>query len=305
MAQGSERAAAPPPGEPWTVLRMILWSANYLEGKGIERARLDAEHLLSFALGTERLQLYLQFDRPLEADELDRYRPLLRRRAAREPLQYIQGIASFRELELSVDPRVLIPRPETEGLVSRVLDWAAASGRRGLTAWDVGTGSGAIALSLATEGAFESVTASDVSDEALAVARHNAEVAGVTITWRSGDLFEVEPSVGRVDVIASNPPYVAERERGDLAVEVLEWEPQAALFAGDEGLDVLVRLISGAPERLRSGGLLALEIGAEQAARVREVAEGVPGLGRVRVEQDLAGRDRYLLAEWHPVPPAD
>ena len=131
------------------MLRMILWSAAYLEAKGIDRARLDAEHLLAFALGTERLQLYLQFDRPLQQSELDLYRPLLRRRAAREPLQYIRGRAAFRDLDVQVDPRVLIPRPETEGLVEHVLEWVRGAGRTGLAAWDVGTGSGVIAISLA------------------------------------------------------------------------------------------------------------------------------------------------------------
>jgi release factor glutamine methyltransferase len=155
---------------------MMKWSGEYLDGKGVERGRLDAEHLLAHALGTARLQLYLQYDRPLTAEELDRFRPLLRRRAGREPLQYILGRAAFRELDLFVDRRVLVPRPETEVLVEEVLAWTRSVKAAGLTALDLGTGSGAIALALASEGPFDRVVATDASEKALEVARTNADV---------------------------------------------------------------------------------------------------------------------------------
>ncbi len=287
----------PGPGEAWTVLRMILWSAGYLEQKGVERARLDAEHLLAFAVGVDRLQLYLQFDRPLDPEELDRFRPLLRRRAAREPLQYIQGRAAFRDLELTVDSRVLIPRPETEGLVDQVLAWARATGRDGLAAWDVGTGSGAIAICLVREGPFARVVASDTSGESLDVARFNATAEGAVVDWRQGSLYEPARAEERFDVVVSNPPYVATEERAGLAPEVGDWEPEAALMAGADGLDVVRALISGASAVLESGGLLALEIGASQGPTALALAQEAGGLGRERVVRDLAGRDRYLLAE--------
>ncbi|MEX0979978.1 MAG: hypothetical protein WDZ89_02720, partial [Gemmatimonadota bacterium] len=137
----------PEPGAAWTVLRMMGWSGKYLQAKGVERGRLDAEYLLADLLGCGRLELYLQYDRPLTETELAAFRKRLLRRAAREPLQYILGRTAFRDLDLLTDPRVLIPRPETEGLVEAVLDWAR--GRAGLRAVDIGTGSGAIALSLA------------------------------------------------------------------------------------------------------------------------------------------------------------
>jgi release factor glutamine methyltransferase len=284
--------------EVWTVLRMMRWSGEYLEEKGVDRGRLDAEHLLAHALETERLQLYLQYDRPLTRAELDRYRPLLRRRARREPLQYILGHAAFRELELAVDPRVLIPRPETEVLVQEVLDWAEGRVGEELDAVDIGTGSGAIALSLALEGPFRRVLATDASADALEVARANAEEAELAdrVELRMGSLFDPLAQDERFDVVVSNPPYVAESEADDLEPEVVEWEPTGALFAGPDGLAVLRALVDGARAHLRPGGLLALEIGAGQAGPVVTAVEACGGWHDVRVRKDLAGRDRVLLA---------
>jgi release factor glutamine methyltransferase len=284
--------------EVWTVLRLMRWSGEYLEGKGVERGRLDAEHLLAHALGVPRLQLYLQFDRPLEAEELDRFRPLLRRRAEREPLQYILGRAAFRELDLRVDGRVLVPRPETEILVDEVLAWAKARGGSELTAVDVGTGSGAIALSLLEEGPFARVVATDASEEALAVAALNARETGHEgrIELRPGSLFEPLGDGERFDAVVSNPPYVAEAEAATLEPEVGVWEPAGALFGGPDGLAVLRALVGGAGPFLRGGGLLALEVGASQAGQVVAAVEAVGGYDDVRVRRDLAGRQRVVTA---------
>jgi release factor glutamine methyltransferase len=277
---------------------MILWSAEYLSGKGVDRARLDAEYLLAHALGLKRLDLYLQHDRPLNAGELDLFRPLLKRRAGREPLQYILGHQPFRDLELRVDRRVLIPRPETEVLVDEVLRWARAGDREGLEALDLGTGSGAIALSLAAEGPFERVVGTDVSPEALQVADLNRVASGLehAVELRSGRDFDAVRPGERFDVVVSNPPYVAEREREELEPEVLDWEPGTALFAGPDGLDVVRRIVAGAPARLRQGGLLALEVGAAQARVVEGLLEGAGGWQEVTVRADLAGRERIVLA---------
>ena len=157
----------------WTVLKLIKWSGQYLDEKGVERGRLDAEHLLAHAMSTSRLDLYLQYDRLLSGAELDQYRPLLTRRARREPLQYILGRVGFRNLELEVDQAVLIPRPETEILVDEVLQWVADNELKDLIALDIGTGSGAIALSLVHEGPFSRVVATDTSRVALEVATRN------------------------------------------------------------------------------------------------------------------------------------
>ena len=281
---------------PWTVLRIIRWSGEWLGERGVESGRLDAEHLLAHALGTTRLQLYLQYDRPLDPGELAAFRPLLRRRGAREPLQYIVGRAAFRHLDLLVDPRVLIPRPETEELVQIVLDWAAD--RSGLDALDVGTGSGCIALSLLAEGPFERVVATDVSAEALEVARLNAEGAEVSEGWECREGAGLSPVLEgeRFDVVVSNPPYVPARDSADLQPEVRDWEPAGALFAGDDGLSVLDALVASSADVLRSGGLMAVEVGLGQAEVVRGRIEAQGGFEGARVHRDLTGRPRFVTA---------
>ena len=198
----------PGPGEPWTPILLTRWSGEYLRSKGVEKGRLDAELLLAEVLGVRRLDLYLQHDRPLSPRELEDFKRLLRRRAAREPIQYVLGKTAFRELELRTDRRALIPRPETEVLVGEVLSWArepnalhgaasiegsaSSSGPHGLRALDVGTGSGAIALSLLLEGPFAGVVATDPSPLALALARENASRLGLLgrLELREGRLFD-------------------------------------------------------------------------------------------------------------------
>jgi release factor glutamine methyltransferase len=282
----------------WTILRMILWSAEYLTDKGVETGRLDAEWLLSASLGVDRLQLYLQYDRPLSSEERGAFKPLLLRRAGREPLQYIIGRAGFRQLELKTDPRVLIPRPETEVLVQEVLDWAAGRGSLGRV-WDVGTGTGAVALSLATEGACTRVVATDVSPRALSVAADNAERydLGGLVEFREGPLFEPLEEGERFDIIVSNPPYIAESERAGLQPEVRDWEPPEALFAGKDGLDVIRKLVAGAPERLPAGGLLAFECGLGQAKNIATYLNSTDAFAAVRIRPDLTGRPRFVMAE--------
>ncbi|MDQ3555261.1 MAG: peptide chain release factor N(5)-glutamine methyltransferase, partial [Gemmatimonadota bacterium] len=174
----------------WTVVEMVKWTADYLSGKGVHNARLNAELLLSGVLGLKRLDLYLQFDRLLTSAEIAEFKARLRRRARREPLQYIDGWAAFRQLRLAVDRRVLIPRPETEQLVEAVLGWVGA--RQGLEGLDVGTGSGAIALALATEGPFRRVVATEPSADALEVARGNHAAlggCGAPVEFRRGSAF--------------------------------------------------------------------------------------------------------------------
>jgi release factor glutamine methyltransferase len=282
----------------WTLLELLRWTTDYLGEKAIPEPRLTAELLLAGTLGLKRLDLYLQFERPLRPEELAAYKDRLRRRARREPLQYIEGEAAFRELVLDVDRRVLIPRPETELLVGELLHWTR--GREGLTALDVGTGSGAIALSLATEGPFARVVATDVSAEALEVARANARriAAPVPVEFREGSVYA--PVGGeRFDVVVSNPPYIGMDERRELQPEVRDWEPPTALFAEAGGLEVIRELVAGGPAHLRSGGVLALEIGAGQGAAVVELVRATPGYAEPRLRPDLAGRDRMVIAEFH------
>lgn len=274
---------------------VIRASGEYLDGKGLEHGRLDAEHLLAHVLGVGRLHLYLHFDRPLTVTERGSLKPLLRRRAAREPLQYILGTAPFRDLTLDVDRRVAIPRPETEYLID-VLQRVAGRDRVFESALDVGTGSGAIALALATEGLARAVTATDISAAALAAARHNAAAAGATtIDFQEGSLLE--PVTGRTfDLVLSNPPYLTESEWRSAQPEVREWEPRLAMVGGEDGLDAIGGLVRGLDGILRPGGWVGLETGNSQAERVVHMLESVRTLDSVGAHGDLTGRQRYVLA---------
>lgn len=298
-AAGAQSAEHDPHG--WTILRLMLRSAEYLAEKGVPNARLDAEHLLAHALGMKRLDLYLQHERPVLPAEIDAFRPLLRRRARREPLQYIVGRQPFRELDLEVGPAVLVPRPETEVLVEEVLAWTRGEGLEEARALDLGTGSGAVALSLAREGPFPCVVATEISDAAAAVAERNRSAAGLdaVVDVRLGSWFEVLRPDERFDVIVSNPPYVADGDAPSLDPEVRDWEPAGALFAGPDGLDAVRPIVAGAPTHLRSGGLLALEVGAGQARPVADLL-GARGYVDVRIRRDLAGMERIVLARRVP-----
>lgn len=286
----------PGPGESWTPIRLTRWSGEYLGRKGVESGRLDAELLLARVLGIGRLDLYLQFDRPLLPRELEAFKALLVRRASREPLQHVLGKTAFRELDLRTDGRALIPRPETEILVGEVLAWAAGR-MQDLIGLDVGTGSGAIALSLLKEGRFRKMVGTDSSRDALDLARENAmaqDLAG-RLDLREGFLFEPLHEGERFDVVVSNPPYVREGERESLQVEVREWEPPEALFAGPEGLDVLLPLVSAAPAFLTPGGLLATEVGEGQGPEVARAMEETGAFREVSIRPDLAGQGRVVL----------
>jgi release factor glutamine methyltransferase len=272
------------------VLRL---SARYLSEHGSPTPRLDAELLIGHALGLPRLELYTNFDRPLDEPELAACRALLERRGRREPVAYILGRWGFHGLDLAVDGRVLVPRPETEVLVERCL--ALLDGLQAPRFADVGTGSGAIALAVKAARPDASVTATDVSADALAVARGNAAALGLEVELVEADLLAgVE---GRFAVIASNPPYIGEGEMAALEPEVAEYEPRLATVAGPAGTEVLERLAAAAPGALEPGGSLVVECGAGQAAAVRGLmaAAGAEGTS---AEPDLAGIDRVVAGRW-------
>jgi release factor glutamine methyltransferase len=279
----------------WTVLDLLRWTTERFAAKGIETARLDAELLLAFALGVDRLRLYLDFEKPVVEEERARFRALVRLRGEqRVPVAHLTGVREFWSLPLAVTPDVLIPRPDTETLVEAVL---ARRPERGVAraVLDLGTGSGAIALALAKEWPEAQVTATDVSDAALAVARKNAEALGLAdrVRFASGDLFA--PVAGeRFEVIVSNPPYVAEADATDLAPE-LRHEPALALFAPGDGTGLLRRIAAAAPAHLAAGGLLALELAPAQAGDVTQCL-GEAGFEQLAQHRDLAGRVRAVSA---------
>lgn len=300
--RGQELAppTAPPPPESqpqqrWTVLELLRWTQGHFAARGIETARLDAECLLAVALGCDRLRLYLDFDKPVEAGERGRFRELVRRRAdERVPVALLTGRKEFWSLPFEVTPDVLVPRPETETLVDwllgRVPDREAE-----LSVLDLGTGSGAIAVALASELPKARVTATDASPAALSVAERNALANGVAdrVAFVAGDAF-VPVAGRRFDLVASNPPYIALRDEEGLPPE-LRHEPRAALFAGPDGTDLLRRLAAEVGEHLVPGGLAAFEVGEEQASRVADWLRAA-GLEDVGVVRDAAARPRVVTA---------
>ncbi|HEY7379605.1 MAG TPA: peptide chain release factor N(5)-glutamine methyltransferase [Gaiella sp.] len=261
-------------------------STEHLAAKGSETPRLDAELLLGKALSLERIELYMQLDRPLSAEELDGVRALVARRARREPLQYVLGEWGFRRLTLTVDRRALIPRPETETVVERCL--ALLDGQEQPRVLDVGTGCGAIALAVADEHSGARVTGLDASPDALELARENAERTGLDVELVAGDFRDGLPP-GPWDLVVSNPPYVDPADRGSLAPEVRDWEPAAALFGATAHGDVARSALAV----LAEGGALVLEVGDGQAAAVASSLREA-GYTDVRVTPDLAGRDRVV-----------
>jgi len=273
-----------------TLGEVLRLSTAHLERHGSPTARLDAELLLGHALGLGRVELYTGFERPLGEDELAECRELIARRAKREPVAYILGRWGFRGLDLDVDRRVLVPRPETELLVDRCL--ALLDGVAGPAVLDVGTGSGAIALALASELPEARVAGCDVSGDALDVARANGERLGVEVEWVASDMLAgVEGR--RFHLVVSNPPYVAAGEIEALEPEVRDWEPRGATVAGETGLEAIERLVAQAPAALEPGGALVLEVGAGQAAAGAALLEGA-GLAWVGRDPDHAGIERIV-----------
>ncbi len=287
---------APPAQKPiWTILEVLRWTIGRFERQGIASARLDAELLATQAFGRTRVELYTHFDQPLGDPELGAYRGLVQRRMAGESVAYILGRKEFWSLDLMVDARVLVPRPDTETLVAQALELLEAMPDRGraLRVADIGTGSGALALALKKERPGDEVLAVDLSPEALEVARGNAERLGLEVAFLQGDLVAPLTGRGPFDLVASNPPYIPTRDIDGLSPEVLR-EPRLALDGGEDGLALIRRLASEARQVLAPDGALAMEIGAGQAAAVTELLRG-EGYSAVSTRRDLAGIERVVF----------
>lgn len=286
-------------------MECIGLAAGHLKASGSESPRLDAELLLGEALGLDRVQLYVQHDRPLTSSELDRYRKLVARRARREPIAYILGRKEFRSLEFNVDSRVLIPRPETEHLVQAAVNELRRRfpGEGRLLVADIGTGSGAVAAGIAAEEARAEIVAVDIDAGALEVARANLERHGLAdrVRLRLSDLLEGIAGE-RFHAVVSNPPYVSEEAWRALAPDVREFEPRRALVGGEDGLAVIRRLVAQVAEALLPGGFFACEIGWDQGEKVRALGEQA-GFATIDILPDLAGRDRVVVMAKEPGTP--
>ena len=258
---------------PWTVRSLLTWGRDWLARRGVDNPRLDAELLVAHALGCDRVRLYTEFDKPIAAEELSRARPLFERRGQREPVAYILGVKEFYGRPFKVGPGVFIPRPETELLVQVALEGLPRGGP--LHILDLCGGSGAVGVTVAAERPEAQVDVVDIADPAVAAAREKAEA--------------------RYDAVLANPPYVGTHEHGRLAPDIVQHEPHEALFAGEQGLGVVRRVVEDAPRWLVPGGLFATEIDSGQAAAVLALCAGA-GLRGAGVVRDLAGLERHVVA---------
>ncbi|GIW86717.1 MAG: release factor glutamine methyltransferase [Isosphaeraceae bacterium] len=307
--QPDRRPAGPAPASPvetisandrWTVGRLITWTTDYLRDRGSESPRLDAEVLLAHVLQWARVQLYTHYDNEVEPAQRSAFRELVRRRAAGTPVAYLVGRKEFYSLSLHVNPSVLIPRPDTETLVAEFLTrFKGHPGPRGL---DLGTGSGAIALACVDQHPTAQFLATDLSAEALEVARANADRLKLSdrVRFQQGDLYQAVADEPPFDAILANPPYIPTEAIATLDVGVRDHEPRMALDGGPDGLAVVRRIIAGAAAHLVPGGLLLLEIGTAQEQPVRRLIEAEPDLQLAPTIRDAANHPRVLSATRRP-----
>ncbi len=281
----------------WTPLKIIQWAVPYLTQKGIPHARFDVECLIAHALKIDRLKVYLQFDRPLDFDELTLIRKFLKRRTLNEPIQYILGVREFFGHSFNVRPGVLIPRPETEQLVELAIQHLKGISEENRLVVDLGTGSGCIAISIAKALPCQ-IWAIDISETALQIAQENALNLGIlSIQWRRGDWFEAlnASDIAQFALILSNPPYIPIGEKAQLEPQVRDFEPNEALFGGESGIEAYEKLSLSLHERILPGGAAFLELHADGLNRVLPLFERTGLKGTTYV--DLQGYQRVLKLE--------
>lgn len=282
----------------WTTRRLLEWTAEYLKRKGVDSPRLSAELLLAHVLSVQRIRLFMELDRPASPLERAAYRELVERAAGHEPIQYLTGQAHFFSLTFDVNPAVLIPRPSTETIVEHVIQHARRTpGFRSPLIADICTGSGCIAIALAQNLPEANVVATDISASAIEVAKANAKRHGVAdrIEFRVGSLFE--PLRESFTYVCANPPYIPDEEWESVEANVKLYEPTEALRGGEDGLDLIRPLLTGAPAYLARPGQVLIEIAASRKAAVLELAQEVGGLADARVINDAQGFARVLIAE--------
>jgi release factor glutamine methyltransferase len=284
----------------WTIQKLLNWTAEYLTNKGVDSPRFSAELLLSHTLGLKRIELYTQFDKQVPQQQLDLLHGLVKRAGLHEPVAYLTGKTEFYSLELDISGDCLIPRPETELLVQRAIEFLRT--RSGIQyVCDLCTGSGCIAVAIAKNVPDARVTATDISAAALEVAARNAEKHRLMEQVRllCGDLFEPiiqQLDVTQFDLIVCNPPYVSTAEYEKLDKNVKDYEPESALLAGADGMDVYRRIIKKVDEFLKPSAELMLEIGHAQGSAVRELLEQTGTFAQIKIEKDLHDNDRIVTA---------
>ncbi len=272
-----------------TIKEILTLSTEYLAKTGIDSPRVDAEWLIGHALGLSRVQLYMQYERPIVENELEKIRPLIARRAKKEPVQYICGSTEFYGYEFLVGPGVLIPRPETELLVGEILKKFNSE----ISILDLCCGSGVIGITLKKRNPKFQITSVDISEEALEYTKKNTHLHKVELEIIQGDLFN--PLEGRLfDVIAVNPPYVKTTEKSLMGTDVLLHEPSLALFSGEDGLDILRNLAKNSPRYLKSGGYFISEIGYSQGETCLTLFGETNMWEKIKILKDLTGRDRFI-----------
>jgi release factor glutamine methyltransferase len=279
--------------ESWSIAKVLSWASQDLRERGSPSPRLDAELLLAHVLHCDRIKLITDSERPLEPEELAAYRELHKRRRRGEPVAYLRGEREFYGRSFLVDPRVLVPRPETELLVDVAL---RRTRHLSLSARvvDLCTGSGCVAITLKKERPTTLVLGGDVSTDALAVAARNAERLGALVGFLRSDLFEgFAPCRGKIDLLTANPPYIPDEEMAELPRDVRDFEPRLALASGGDGLELTRRIVAAAPDMLAPGGVLAVEVMAGSAEPVCELF-AASGLVDRAVERDFGGHDRIV-----------
>lgn len=284
----------------WTIQKLLNWTAEYLTDKGVDSPRLSADLLLSHTLGLKRIDLYTQFDKQVPQQQLNMLHDLVKRAGLHEPVAYLTGMTEFYSLELYITPDCLIPRPETELLVQRAIEYLRT--RSGIQyVCDLCTGSGCIAVAIAKNFPEARVTATDISSAALAIAARNVEKHRLNeqIRMLCGDLFEPiiqQLDVNQFDLIVCNPPYVSTGEYEKLDKNVKDYEPESALLAGADGMDVYRRIIEKVYEFLKPSAALILEIGYSQGPAVRKLLEQNCDWAEIKIEKDPHDNDRVVTA---------
>jgi release factor glutamine methyltransferase len=300
MTDSKERATSTE--QPWTVLRLLEWTTDFFKQRGSESPRLDAEVLLAHARECSRIELYTAFEQEPSPEQRVAFREMVRRRSEGTPVAQLVGYREFYSLRFRVSEDVLIPRPETEHLVVEAIDHAKAMQRQPLRIADIGTGSGAIAVTLAKYLSDAEVTAVDCSEEALRIAAWNAEQHGVQdrVQFLCSDLLAALDAERPFDIICSNPPYVSESEYEALSPSVRDYEPRQALLAGREGTEVVERLLRAAPDYLSDGGRLIIELSPMIADACEALAKGQGSYDKITFIKDLDGHRRVISMTRRP-----